>query len=78
MTDEREAPGRKGVATDYKSELIRRATTASMLALRDALWEGLDGIEEKAPGAPIECELMILDRVAERFGNTRSERDSKA
>jgi len=68
----------EGVETDYKSELIRIATTASMLVLRDALWEGLDGIEEKAPGAPIERELIILDRVAERLGNTTSERDSDA
>jgi hypothetical protein len=102
MIYEQDSPGRKAVATERKSELIRAAKTASTVAngkdsverpystkqidlgsgtqtelrsLRDALWEAIDGIEEKAPGAPIERELVILDRVAERLRNTIPEPD---
>ena len=53
-------------------------TQTEVRSLRDELWEAINGIEEKAPGAPIERELIILDRVAERLGNTTSERDSDA
>jgi hypothetical protein len=38
-------------------------------ALREALWEAINGIEEKAPGAPIERELIILDHLAEGLEN---------
>jgi hypothetical protein len=100
MTHERDLPGRKAVATEGKSELIRAARATSMVAndtdsverpysteqtdlaagrqtqrrsLRDALWEAINCIEEKAPGAPIERELIILDRVAEGLGNVVTE-----
>jgi hypothetical protein len=36
--------------------------------LRDALWEAINGIEDNAPGARIESELLILDRVADALG----------
>jgi hypothetical protein len=37
-------------------------------SLRDELWEAITGIEEKAPGALIERDLVILDSVAEALG----------
>jgi hypothetical protein len=37
-------------------------------SLRDELWEAITGIEEKAPGALIERDLVILDNVAEALG----------
>jgi hypothetical protein len=48
---------------------VAAGTQTELRPLRDALWEAINGIEEKAPGAPIERELMILDRVAEGLGN---------
>ena len=36
-------------------------------SLRDALWEAVNGIEEKASGAPVERELVILESVADAF-----------
>jgi hypothetical protein len=44
---------------------LAAGTQTELRSLRDALWEAINGIEEKAPGAPIERELIILDRVAE-------------
>jgi hypothetical protein len=37
-------------------------------SLRDELWEAITGIEEKAPGALIERDLVTLDSVAEALG----------
>jgi hypothetical protein len=48
---------------------LAAGTQTELPSLSDALWEAINGIEEKAPGAPIERELMILDRVAEELGN---------
>jgi hypothetical protein len=45
-------------------------------SLRDVLWEAINGIEEKAPGAAIERELTILDSVADRLGNKMCEAES--
>jgi hypothetical protein len=42
-------------------------------SLRDALWQAINGIEEKAPGALIECDLVILDSVAEALGSIMSD-----
>src|SRR5947209_20630785 len=96
MTQERESPGRNGVASEGKIELSREAQTSSsfsngnnntenpyskqtdlehgsqteLQSLRDALWEAINGIEEKAPSAPIERELVILDHLADRLGNS--------
>jgi hypothetical protein len=57
---------------------LAAGTQTELRSLRDALWEAINGIEEKAPGALIERELVILDRVAERLGNTTSKPDSES
>jgi hypothetical protein len=51
-----------------QTDLAARTQT-ELRSLRDALWEAINGIEAKAPGALIERELIILDRVAEGLGN---------
>jgi hypothetical protein len=52
---------------------LTAGTQTELRSLRDALWEAISGIEEKAPGALIERELVILDRVAEGLGNIVTE-----
>jgi hypothetical protein len=52
---------------------VQPGTETELRSLRDALWEAINGIEEKAPGAHIERELVILDRVAEGLGNIVTE-----
>jgi hypothetical protein len=44
---------------------LAAGTQTELPSFRDALWEAINGIAEKAPGAPIERELMIFDPVAE-------------
>jgi hypothetical protein len=51
-----------------QTDLAAGAQT-ELRSLRDALWEAISGIEAKAPGALIERELIILDRVAEGLGS---------
>jgi hypothetical protein len=42
-------------------------------SLRDALWEAINNIEENASGAPIERDLVILDRVADALASIMSD-----
>ena len=46
---------------------IEAGSETKLRSLRDALWEAVNGIEEKASGAPVERELVILEYVAEAF-----------
>jgi hypothetical protein len=55
---------------------VEAGTETELRSLRDALWEAINGIEEKAPGAHIERELVILDRVAEGLGKIMTEPES--
>jgi hypothetical protein len=59
-------------ADPKQSESVAR-TQAKLPSLLDALWEAINAIEEKAPNAPIERELLILDNVAEAFEKMMSE-----
>jgi hypothetical protein len=52
---------------------LAAVTQTELRSFRDALWEAINGIEEKAPGAPIERELVILDGVAEGLGKCMAE-----
>lgn len=54
---------------DLEQTDLAAGTQTELRSLRDALWEAISGIEAKAPGALIERELIILDRVAEGLGN---------
>jgi hypothetical protein len=65
------ANGENSVESPYSTKQtdFEDGTQTKLRSLRDALWEAINGIEEKAPGAPIERELMILDHLAEGLGN---------
>ena len=80
MIQERESPGRDAIATQANSELSRTANLdgrqTELRSLRDALWEAINGIEEKAPDALIERELVILDRVADALTTMMCEPDA--
>jgi hypothetical protein len=55
-----------GTFSFYSKQTDAEAGTQTKLrSIRDAVWEAINGIEEKAPGAPVERELVILDRVAD-------------
>jgi hypothetical protein len=41
--------------------------------LRNALWDAINSVEENASGAPIERDLVILDRVADALGSIMSD-----
>jgi hypothetical protein len=58
---------------DSKQTESAARTQAELRSLLDALWQAINGIEEKAPHAPIERELLILDSVAEAFETMISE-----
>jgi hypothetical protein len=49
---------------------------AELRSLRDAICGAINAIEENAPHAPIERELVILDRVADELGNMMCEDES--
>jgi hypothetical protein len=51
---------------------------AELRSLRDALWEAITAIEEKAPGAAIERELVILDHLADGLGDIMYEAEAES
>jgi hypothetical protein len=61
---------------DSKQTDSEAGTQTELHSLRDVLWEAINGIEEKAPSAPIERELMILDRVADGLGKMMCKADA--
>jgi hypothetical protein len=74
--NKRDTPSKAAVERATRNgprEEKRRTKTqqTELRLLRDALWEAINGIEEKAPGALIESELLILDRIADELGRMR-------
>jgi hypothetical protein len=68
------ANGKNHIENPYANQIEGEPRTETQLrSLRDALWEAINGIEEKAPAAYIERELAILDRVAEGLGKIMAE-----
>jgi hypothetical protein len=67
------ASGRHAEIPDAKQTDSVARTQAELPPLLDALWQAINLIEEKAPNAPIERELLILDNVAEAFEKMISE-----
>jgi hypothetical protein len=68
------AKGKNHIENPYSNQIeVDPRTETELRSLRDALWEAINGIEEKAPAAHIERELVILDRVAEGLGKIMAE-----
>jgi hypothetical protein len=74
------ANGENSVESPYSTKQtdLGAGTQTELHSLRDALWEAINGIEEKAPGAPIEREMTILDRVADLLGNMMCKAESES
>jgi hypothetical protein len=71
------ANGKYSAETSYSKQTSSAAGTQTELrSLRDAIRGAINAIEEKAPHAPIERELVILDRVADELGNMMCEDES--
>jgi F0F1-type ATP synthase alpha subunit len=68
------ANGKNHIENPYSNQIeVEAGTETELRSLRDALWEAINGIEENAPAAHIERELVILDRVAEGLGKIMTE-----
>jgi hypothetical protein len=71
------ANGKNSAGTFSKqTDLLGGGTETKLRLLHDAIWDAINGIEEKAPGAPIEYELVTLDHVAEELENMMCEDES--
>jgi hypothetical protein len=69
-TSSRLANGKNSAVTFYSKQTDSEAGTQTKLrSLRDAIWEAINRIEEKAPGTPIHPELVTPDRVADELGS---------
>jgi hypothetical protein len=80
MSNDREHPGGKGMATEANVETknynLKYGRQAELRSIRDALWEAINGIEEKAPNAIVAVELVILDHVADALGKIMLESEA--